>query len=56
MAKTGKKYSEKYGTVQMWADDKLQLDRVREKTGKARVWLMKEAVQLLKKRYRIKED
>lgn len=50
------KYSDKYGTVQMWADDKAELDKVQARSGKARVWLMKEAVELLKKRYKMKGE
>lgn len=56
MAKTSREYSKKYGTVQIWADDKCELDRVQEKSGKARVWLMREAVMLLKKKYRVKDE
>lgn len=56
VVKTSKEYSEKFRTVQMRVEDKVQLDRVQEKTRLSRVELISEGVKLLKKRYRVKDE
>lgn len=56
MAKTSKEYSEKFKTVQMRVEDKADLDRVKDKTKLSRVELLSEAVKMLKRKHRVKDD
>lgn len=56
MAKTSKEYSEKFKTVQMRVEDKAGLDRVKDKTKLSRVELLSEAVKMLKRKHRVKDD
>lgn len=53
---TSREYGEKFRTVQMRVADKRELDRVQEKTRFSRVELLGQAVRMLKKRYRIKDE
>lgn len=54
MAKTSKEYSEKFKTVQMRVEDKVELDKVQAKTRLSRVELLAEAVQMLRAKYKVK--
>ena len=56
LAKTSKEYSEKFKTVQMRIEDKVELDRVHKKTKLSRVELLSEGIKMLKRKHRVKDE
>lgn len=47
---------DKFRTVRLRAEDKAELDKVQVKTRLSRVELLSEAVKMLKRKHRVKDD